>query len=296
MNLHSDVGLVLEGGGFRGMYTAGVLDVFFKEKIFFDYIIGVSAGAAYGVSYVAGQYERNLKVNKYVSDKRYFSFGNFVKMGSFFNWDFIYKEIPTKLIPFDYESFSKSPTRMRVGVTNCTTGTAEYKDLDASSPESFRDLLTATSSLPFISKMCKIDDQYYMDGGIADSIPVKQAIKDGKKRLVVVLTRDSEYRKEQMKFGTLLKLAYRKYPNMTQALLDRADTYNRTLEELAVLEKEGRAFVIRPSEPIAVARLENNPDNLERVYHSSIQEMEEVIPKLKDWLNQDNQECILLPD
>jgi predicted patatin/cPLA2 family phospholipase len=287
MERYADVGLVLEGGGFRGIYTAAVLDAFYREKLFFDYAVAVSAGAAYGVSYVSRQYGRNLDVNPYVADKRYCSLNNLIRKGNYFDWDFIYRHIPTTIIPFDYESFSKSTTRMKVVVTNCRTGAAEYKDLEATSPERFRDLLAATSSLPFISKMQQIDSQHYLDGGITDSIPFKKAFADGKKRVIVVLTRHAGYQKEPIKGKLLLKLAYRGYPNMVNAILDRARKYNQALEELERLEAEGTIFVIRPEQPIAVARLENNPENLANAYELATKEMEKVLPKLKSWLDRE---------
>lgn len=287
MERYADVGLVLEGGGFRGIYTAAVLDVFYKEELFFDYAVAVSAGAAYGVSYVSRQYGRNLDVNPYISDKRYCSLNNLIRKGNYFDWDFIYRHIPTTIIPFDYESFTKSTTRMKVVVTNCHTGAAEYKDLEATTPERFRDLLAATSSLPFISKMQRIDNQHYLDGGIADSIPFKKAFADGKTRAIVILTRHAGYRKDPIKGTLLLKLAYRNYPNMVKAMLDRARKYNQALEELERLEAEGKIFVIRPEQPIAVARLENNPENLAKAYEVAVREAEKVLPKLKRWLDRE---------
>jgi len=287
MERYSDVGLVLEGGGFRGIYTAAVLDVFYREGLFFDYAVAVSAGAAYGVSYVSRQYGRNLDVNPYISDKRYCSLNNLIRKGNYFDWDFIYHHIPTQVIPFDYEGFAKSTTRMKVVVTNCNTGAAEYKDLEATTPERFRDLLAATSSLPFISRMQQIDDQHYLDGGIADSIPFKKAFADGKKRAIVVLTRHAGYRKDPIKGTMLLKLAYRSYPNMVNAMVDRAHKYNLALEELERLEAEGTVFVIRPAQPIAVARLENNPENLTKAYDAATKEMEALLPKLKAWLDRE---------
>lgn len=285
MHTVADVGLVLEGGGFRGIYTAAVLDVFLKENLLFKYVIGVSAGAAYGVSYISRQPERNLKVNTMVSDKRYCGFRNLIKTGNYFNWDFIYKEIPTQIIPFDYEGFSNSTSRMRVVLTNCATGNAEYKDLNTVSHDRFRDLLTATTSLPYISRIKKLDDQHYLDGGIADSIPVNQAFIDGNKRLIVVLTRDPAYRKKKSIDHLLLRLIYRKYPNMVRKFENRADAYNLTIEMLNALEKAGKVFIIRPPEPIPVSRMENDPELLKRVYNSTIREMNDTIPALRKWLS-----------
>jgi predicted patatin/cPLA2 family phospholipase len=282
------VGLVLEGGGFRGIYTAGVLDVLLERNILFDYVIGVSAGAAYGVSYVSGQYKRNLAVNRYVSDKRYCSWQNYIRTGNYFNWDFVFKEIPLNLIPFDYGRFSGSGIRMRIVVTNCVTGKAEYYDMAGTSPDLFRDLLTATSSLPFISRMRCINGQYYMDGGISDAIPVNQAFRDGNRRIVAVLTRQRGYRKTKSGSYILMKLIYRKYPEMVKAFRERAERYNRTLEALEEMEHAGKAFIIRPGMELPVARMENNPDKLRKVYESALDEMQEIIPALQQWLKQGN--------
>lgn len=279
-----NVGLVLEGGGFRGIYTAAMLDVFHREDLFFNYAIGVSAGAAYGVSYVARQYQRNLAVNPYVADKRYCSVKNLIKKGNFFDWDFVYHYIPTQIIPFDYESFARSKTRMKVVITNCHTGNAEYVDLNGNDPKVFRDLLAATSSLPFLSKVCEFRGQLYMDGGIADSIPVMQAFRDGVDRAVVILTREKGYQKKPIKGKLLLKTFYRKYPKMVDAMVNRWKVYNRTLEELERLEQEGKVFIIRPSLPISVSRIENNPEALERAYYAAEREAETVLPELKRWL------------
>ena len=280
-----ETGLVLEGGGFRGIFTAGVLDVFLREKLFFNYVLGVSAGAAYGVSYVSRQYERNLAVNQYVSDKRYCGWRNYFRNGSYFNWDFVYREIPEKLIPFSFETFRSSGVRMRVAVTNCFSGKAEYPYLNDTSNDRFRKLLTATSSLPFISPMVEMDGKSYMDGGIADAIPVQQAFKDKMDRVVVILTRQEGYRKKESRATAILRVVYRKYPNMVKSFVERADRYNKTLDMLEQLEREGRVFIIRPQSPLKVARMENDPEKLRRVYDEAVLQMENVIPRLREWLN-----------
>jgi predicted patatin/cPLA2 family phospholipase len=279
-----ETGLVLEGGGFRGIYTAAVLDVFLREKLFFNYVLGVSAGAAYGVSYVSGQYERNLAVNRYVGDKRYCGWRNYFRNGSYFNWDFVYREIPEELIPFSFETFRSSGIRMRVVVTNCLSGKAEYPELNNISVDRFRELLTATSSLPFISRKIEMDGNYYMDGGIADAIPVQQAFRDKMDRVVVILTRHEGYRKKESRATAILRMVYRKYPNMVKAFLERADRYNQTLDKLEQLEREGKVFIIRPRSPLRVGRMENDPEKLKTVYDEGVVQMENVIPRLKEWL------------
>jgi predicted patatin/cPLA2 family phospholipase len=263
-----------------------VLDVFLREKLFFNYVIGVSAGAAYGVSYVSRQYQRNLAVNRYVGDKRYCGWQNYFRDSSYFNWDFVYREIPEKLIPFSFETFMGSGVRMRVAITNCITGKAEYPCLNNTSYERFRELLTATSSLPFISRMIHIDGNYYMDGGIADAIPVQQAFTDKMDRAIVILTRHEGYRKKESRASAILRIIYRKYPFMVKSFLGRADRYNKTLDQLGQMEREGKVFIIRPGSPLKVARMENDPEKLKKVYEEAVLQMEQILPSLKNWLGQ----------
>jgi predicted patatin/cPLA2 family phospholipase len=196
------VALVLEGGGFRGMYTAGVLERFLHERLHFERLIGVSAGAAYGVSYVSRQMGRNLAVsNTYAWTKQYYGLRNFLRTGSFFDWEFIYGEVPQKLIPLDYAEIRRSSTRFEIVVASCRNGRAVYVPANDLDPDSLKDLLAATSSLPLISKKIAIGGEQYMDGGIADSIPTARALATGSDRVVVVLTRPAGYRKERSRLG-----------------------------------------------------------------------------------------------
>lgn len=280
-------GLVLEGGGFRGIFTAGILDLFLKEDIHFPYLIGVSAGAAYGVSYVSGQVERNLAVNKVVSDKRYCSFSNYLKTGSYFDWDFVYRQVPLRIVPFDYEAFATSGKNFRVGLTNCDTGNSEYFNIEGSSPERFRDLLAATSALPLVSGMQLFEGRLYMDGGISDAIPVNRALEEGNSRLVVILTRPRGYRKKPSVLEKLIICRYRRYPNLVKTMRERVDRYNRATDTVDRLEAEGRAFVIRPEFPISVSRMENNTGKLDLAYWQAMEEGRGMIPALKKWLNRE---------
>jgi predicted patatin/cPLA2 family phospholipase len=282
----SNVALVLEGGGFRGIYTAGVLDAMHEEQLFFDYLIGVSAGAAYSVSYVARQHGRNLEVNRYINDKRYCGWHHMLRNGSYFNWDFVYHGMPMTLVPFDYAGYNMSPSRLTVVVSNIETGLPEYHLLKTDKPDEFRDWLTATSSLPIISKPKAINGKLYMDGGMSDSIPIKKAMADGNQRAVVVLTREKGYRKEPLKKSLLLTLCYRKYPKVAQMMMDRADAYNRSLDEVERLEREGTVFVIRPLEKPVVSRLENKPQKLEVEYHMAHGQMKSEMSRLLQWLAQ----------
>jgi predicted patatin/cPLA2 family phospholipase len=279
------VALVLEGGGFRGMYTAGVLERFLRERLHFERLIGVSAGAAYGVSYVSRQEGRNLAVsNTYAWTKRYYGLRNFLRTGSFFDWEFIYGEVPQRLIPLDYSEIRRSPTRFEVVVTSCRTGRAEYVPANDLDPDALKDLLAATSSLPLISKKIAIGDDLYMDGGIADSIPVTHALATRSDRVAVVLTRPAGYRKERSPLVPLLGLAYRRYPELARAFDRRADVYNASLDALDALEREGRAFVIRPEEAIPVGRTENDARKLEALFHAAEAQAGRILPALAAWL------------
>jgi predicted patatin/cPLA2 family phospholipase len=219
-----------------------------------------------------------------VGDKQYCGWRNYFRNGSYFNWDFVYREIPEKLIPFAFDTFMNSGVTMRVVVTNCLTGKAEYPQLSNTPLKRFRELLTATSSLPFISRMMEIDGNYYMDGGIADAIPVNQAFRDNMDRAVVILTRHKGYRKKESRATAILRMVYRKYPNMVKSFMERAARYNNTLDQLEQLEREGKVFIIQPQSPLGVARTENDPVQLRRVYDETILQMESVIPRFKMWL------------
>ncbi len=281
-----NTGLVLEGGGFRGIYVAAALEVFHKNGLFFPYTVGVSAGAAYGVSYVTRQQGRNLDTNKYINDKRYCGIKHLLKNGNYFNWEFMYKQIPVSLSPLGYRELENSSICFDAVITNCKTAQAEYVSMNNSSPERLRDTLTATSSLPFISKMKEINSNYYLDGGLADPIPIKHAFDQNNKRLVVILTRPKGYRKKEgSNMESFFKLFYRKYPQLVELMQGRTAKYNQQLEEIEQLASQGKVFVIQPKDPIQIKRLENNPEVLEKVYFDSIKEIEEnILPELQQWL------------
>ena len=284
----SQTGLVLEGGGFRGIFTAGILDAFLENNLHFPYLIAVSAGAAYGVSYVSRQAGRNLAVNRVVGDRRYCSFGHFIKTGNYFNWDFVYREVPMHVVPFDYQAFETSGTVFRVGLTDCETGEAEFYNLEGHSPERFRDLLAATSALPLISKMQRYNGRLYMDGGIADAVPVTRALAEGNERLVVILTRPAGYRKKASLTERSFPMIYRNFPRLAAVFRERVDRYNRSLDHLEQLEAEGRIFVIRPPQPVLVSRMENNPEKLDVAFKLALDHGRKLIPALRNWISVDN--------
>ena len=248
--------LVLEGGGLRGIYTAGVLDEMFKEKIKIDAIIGVSMGALIGINYKSKQPERAVRYNlRYCNDKRYMGFRSFLKTGNIANKEFAYYKIPNELDKFDYDTYKKSKIKMYVTVTNLETGEAEYIEIkDAKDNiEYFR----ATSSIPGVSKIVEIDGKKYLDGGIADSIPVKKALDLGYDRVIVVLTRPIEYRKKETEMKWL-QSRYKKYPKFMKTISKRNKSYNEKVEKIIKLEKEGKVFCIRPSKRVNIKRIEKN--------------------------------------
>lgn len=285
-NILENTGLVLEGGGFRGIFVAAALEVLHKNNLFFPYVAGISSGAAYGVSYVTRQQGRNLATNQYINDKRYCGFKHLLTKRNYFNWEFMYKEIPVTILPLDYSMLGNSPTRFDAVITNCKTAQAEYIPVNNSSSDRLRDILTATSSLPFISKIKKIDNNLYLDGGLADPIPIKQAFSQNNKRLVVVLTRPKGYRKdEDSSTAFFFKLFYRKYPQLVKLMQERTTKYNNQLAEIEQLSSQGKIFVIQPENPIQIGRLENNPEVLKKVYFDSMKVIEkDVFPTLEDWL------------
>ncbi|OUP13259.1 patatin-like phospholipase family protein [Anaeromassilibacillus sp. An200] len=263
-------GLVLEGGGLRGVFTAGVLDAFLDGNFHADYVIGVSAGAANGVSYVSGQRERGLRTNTdYLHDPRYMGLRSLLLHRSLFGMDFIFHEIPQHLDPFDYQAFQENLCEFWTGAIDIRTGETVYfgkeeigDDLEA---------LRATTSLPLLSQPVAYRGRLLLDGGTADPIPVRRALADGCDRVVVVLTRERGYRKPAQSFRAVYRSAFRRYPAMIRALDTRHRIYNDTLDFLAGLECGGTAAVIAPATPPQVRRIERDRDKLLALYQEGLE-------------------------
>lgn len=272
-------GLVLEGGGMRGLYTIGVLDIFMEHNICADYVIGVSAGACNGASYVSKQPGRGYRVDmNYLNDKRYISLRNYIKTKSLFGMDFIFDEIPNKLDRFDYETFLSSPCEFIVGVTDVETGKPVYfgkKDINYQST-----VLRASSSIPIFSPIVEYQGGKYLDGGTSDPIPVKKALADGCDRLITVLTRDRSYVKPPEQYRSLYRRAFKKYPAMVDVLDRRHKVYNDTLQCVKQLEKSGKAVVVAPSKPIAISRFEKKADKLHAIYEMGKQDALALLPAI----------------
>ncbi|MBR6784069.1 MAG: patatin family protein [Clostridia bacterium] len=275
-------GLVLEGGGFRGIYTAGVLDVFMENGISFEGVIGVSAGAIHGCSYLSAQKGRSIDYyTKYCNDWRFMSIKSFIKTGNVVGVDFAYHELPEKLVPYDYKAFDNCGVPFYVTVTNLETGKPEYIKINDMLADI--DYLRASASLPYFSQIVEINSNKYLDGGCADSIPIKAFQNMGYKRNVIVLTRHDGYVKKQ-EHGIFAKLLYRKYPEFVKTLLGLQDRYNQTLEYIKALEKNGEIFVIRPSVPLTIGRMEHDSVRVREVYDIGASDARREMQKLNDWL------------
>ena len=277
------IGLVLEGGAMRGMYTAGVLDTFLDKDFWVNGIISVSAGALFGVNYPSQQKGRAIRYNKkFISDKRYISFKSLVSTGNIVNKDFAFYEVPFKYDVFDNKTFKESDIDFYVAVTNLQTAQAEYVKLI--DPLAQMEVLRATSAMPYVSRPVEIDGIPYLDGAIADSIPVEQMQKLGYDKIIVILTRTLEYRKSKP-MAWIAKWFYRRYPHFADAVNQRYAMYNQQVENVIKLAEKGDIFVIRPSVDLKIKRIEKDPNKLQAMYELGIKDMQLQWKNLLDYLN-----------
>jgi len=280
------VRMVLEGGSFRGLYTAGVLDVLMDNKINVDEIVGVSAGALFGVNYFSNQKGRVIRYNKkYCNDKRFMSLRSLLLTGNYINKNFAFYEVTKNLDPFDNDSFINSKKSFYAVATNIETGKPEY--IKIKSPIEDLEVLRATSAIPFASKIIKVNNKKYLDGGISDSIPI-HFNKDKYKKNIVILTRPIDYKKYPLsKFKEkLIKFKFRKYPNLLNTMLNRHNVYNKVLEDIKEMERNEEIFVIRPSKPLNIKLNETNPEELQKIYDLGVENCKKIIKKLKKYLEQ----------
>jgi len=278
-------GLVMEGGAMRGMFTAGVTDVMMENNIEFDGAIGVSAGATFGCNVKSKQIGRSLRYNKlYCNDKRYCSLHSLVTTGNLFNEEFCYHTIPDELDVFDTETFYANPMEFYVVCTDVLTGKPVYKKIEEEDRELFVEWARASASLPLLAKIVEIEGLKLLDGGMADSIPVKYFESIGYDRNVVILTRPKGYVKKTSKSLKLMKILLAKYPKLIEAVENRADMYNQTIEYICKKEEKGEIFVIRPNEILPIERMESDPDNLQLVYDIGRENMLKRLDELKEFL------------
>lgn len=266
-------GLVLEGGGMKGLYTAGVLDYFLEKNLFFSHVYGVSAGACHMCSYLSRQLGRARDVSvDYLEDKFYCSPLSLALTGDLFNVDIAYHLIPDFLYPFDHEAYHQYTGKAYSVVTNIETGRAEY--LRVRDLKQDIDMIRASASLPLVSRNVKIGDKVYLDGGIADPVPIAKSIMDGNRKNVVILTKEEGYVRKPSgsKELALIKARYAKYPKIYDLMAERHTNYNATTDYLYRQQENGLAYVIRPKYPSKVGRIEKNKEVLLELYRQGYEE------------------------
>lgn len=273
--------LVLEGGALRGLYTAGVLDVFMKNDIKVDAILAVSAGALFGINYKSKQIGRALRYNlKYAHDKRYMGMYSLITTGDIMNREFCFKELVNKLDPLDFETYNNSNVNFYAVVTNVETGHAEY--IEIKNAEKDMEYLRASGSMPFVSNLVEINGNKYLDGAISDPIPFKKALDMGYEKIIVVQTRPANYTKSKswLPFG----LVYKKYPEFVKTGNNGCIKYNETLNLIKEYENNGKILVLRPSKKIRMRRVEKNLSKLQAIYDVGVKDCNENLEKIKEYI------------
>lgn len=276
------LGLVLEGGAMRAIYTAGVLDVFMEQNIWPDGLMGVSAGAIHGSVYLGNQPGRTIRYyKKYSRHKNFMSFYSLLTTGDLVGEQFCYHDLPDFLDPFDYDTFAKSQTAYYAVCTDLESGKAVYRRCTDLHQE--MEYMRASASMPYVSKIVEIEGQKLLDGGVADSIPLKAFQQMGYDKNIVVLTQCEGYRKKPQK-PWLAKLFYKKYPRFIETLLNRHTIYNQSVLEVEAAAKDGAVFLIRPSEDLKIDRMERDPARLEAQYNLGRKDALAALPALKEWI------------
>ena len=279
-------GLILEGGAMKGVYTAGVLDFFLDKEIEFSSCYGVSAGACHLCSFLSKQRGRAYRVSvNYLDNKRYCGSFSLLTTGDLFGTDMCYDLIPNYLDPYDFDAFDQYEGKAYAAVTNIETGEAEYMPLE----EMHREIIAvrASSSMPLVARNVRIGDGLYLDGGISDSVPIAKSIKDGNRKNVVVLTKETAFRREPVDTAqlALIKARYIRYPKVYELMKERHITYNSMLDYLKMQEENGNAFVIRPKKKSGVGRIEKDGKKLEELYKEGYRDAEECYMDLLEYLS-----------
>lgn len=280
-NKNNKIALVLEGGAMRGLYTAGVLDVFMKNDIKVNTIFGVSAGALFGINYKSGQIGRALRYNlKYAHDKRYMGMYSLLTTGDVMNREFCFNKLVYELDPLDFETYDSSDIKFYAVVTNVETGKAEY--IEISNAKRDMEYLRASGSMPFVSNLVEINGNKYLDGAVADPIPFKKALNMGYEKIIVIQTRPADYVKSKslLPYG----LVYKKYPKFVKTAKNAYINYNETLNLIKKYEKEGKIIVLRPSEKIKMQRVEKNLNKLQAIYDIGVKDCNNNLSKIKEYI------------
>lgn len=275
--------LVLEGGAMRGIYTAGVLDTLMQNNIKFDAIIGVSAGALFGINYKSNQKGRAYRYNmKYINDKEYIGLYSYLTTGNIMNKSFCFDKLVNELDKFDYQAFKNNKTKFYVVVTNLLTGTPEYQELTDLNDQNQMEYLRASGSMQYVSKPVKINNNYYLDGATGDSIPIKYMEKLGFNKIIVVGTRPEGYKKQYKPQPS--KIFYKKYPKFIKALSNRPSMYNETIKYIEKKANNHEIIFIRPSQDLKVKRIEKNKKKLSSLYTLGQNDTKEIIPTINKYL------------
>lgn len=287
-----NIGLVLEGGGMRGIYTTGVLDFFMDNDLYIPYVIGVSAGACQGVSYVSKQRGRGERaILNHIENPRYISKRNLLFKRSIMDMDFLFDEIPNIYEPFDYDTFFENEQKFILVGTSCRTGEAIYFDGKKDRNEKFLlDACRASSSLPFLTPIVDVNGEPVLDGGISDSIPIRKSIADGNEKNIIVLTRGKEYRKKPSNTAFVAKKMYKAYPKLQETIANRYKVYNETLDYIEKLEEQGDVFVIRPKKKVEIKRMEKDKSKLADFYKTGYEDARDTWEDLMKWIKNSSNE------
>ncbi len=281
--MYNNTGLVLEGGGMRGCFTAGILDFFIEKDINFSHVYGVSAGCIMGANYIGGQKDRGFRTfTSYIGNKDYHGVGQWLKHGDFYNVDFAYRKIPFELDRADFEAYRNNPAKFYSVISNIETGKAEYYHITDIEKE--MDYMRASASLPLISHPVQLDGKKFLDGGICDSIPLEKSIEHGNKKHVVILTQHRGFVKKPSSNKYIAKKIYKKYPLFIKAMANRHIMYNNQLDLVYNKEKQGSVFVLQPRVPVEIARLEKDKAKLKALYRDGYEYRKNIYPDLIEFL------------
>ncbi|MCQ2289313.1 MAG: patatin family protein [Muribaculaceae bacterium] len=277
-------GLVLEGGSYRGMFTCGILDVFLREGITFDGMMGVSAGVAFGCNFKSRQLGRAIRYNtKLCHDWRYSGLRSLIKTGDIFGGEFCYHYVPRHIDVFDFEAYDSNPMPMWAVCMDVETGQPVYHRCDKAGDECF-EWIRASASMPMVSRVVEVGGYRLLDGGMVDSIPLVKMEQLGHERNVVILTQPDGYVKKPNKLMPLVRVVMRKYPHVVNAMQNRHVGYNQALEYVKKQQAAGNVFAIYPDEPLNIGHVEHDPDEMRRVYDLGVAKAEQLLPSLRAWL------------
>ncbi len=288
MKTKQQTALILEGGAMRGLYSAGVLDVLMKNKIGFDVVYGVSAGALFGLNYKSRQIGRVLRYNlKYANNKNYMGLYSLITTGNIMNKDFCFKKLVYELDKLDFETYNTSPVDFYAVVTNIQTGKPEYIKIDDA--EKGMEYFRASGSMPFVSKPVEMGGKLYLDGGISDPVPLKKVLETGAQKIVIILTRPWGYRKKNLHLNFLYKLFYKNFPNFVGTASNRFQTYNETMDLIEKYEREKKIVVLRPSKLIKIKRVEKDVNKLQAMYDLGAADCTDRLEEIREYLKQEGE-------